>query len=260
MVPRWLEHPRTRGFAIDSPETTDRRRAIIASKPFLARIYQEWYRSIANSLPTGSEPVLELGAGAGFLDEYVERVIRSEVFPCRGISVILDARHLPFTPESLRAIAMTDVLHHVPDVRSFFRDAAVCVRNGGVIAMIEPWVSPWSRIVYGHFHHEPFIPTSDKWEFEGIGPLSSANGALPWILFDRDRAQFEREFPEWRIERVDLAMPFRYVLSGGVSMRSLMPGWSFPAWRRLEHWLDPWMDRIAMFAKIVLRRVRVDET
>ncbi|MEI6179527.1 MAG: hypothetical protein WCP31_02135 [Chloroflexales bacterium] len=47
-------------------------------------------------------------------------------------------------------------------------------------------------------------------------------------------------------------MPLRYLLSGGVSLRALMPGWSFPLWREAEARLAPWMDRLAMFARIVL--------
>src|SRR5262249_31802772 len=36
--------------------------------------------------------------------------------------------------------------------------ATRCVRSGGVVAMIEPWVTPWSRFVYTRLHHEPFQP------------------------------------------------------------------------------------------------------
>jgi 2-polyprenyl-3-methyl-5-hydroxy-6-metoxy-1,4-benzoquinol methylase len=49
--------------------------------------------------------------------------------------------------ESLRGIVMTNVLHHIPDARAFLKEAARCLHPGGVIAMIEPWVSPWSRLI-----------------------------------------------------------------------------------------------------------------
>jgi hypothetical protein len=44
------------------------------------------------------------------------------------------------------------------------------------------------------------------------------------------------------------------LVSGGVSLRVLMPGWAFGAWRGLEKMFDPWMKTWAMFALIVLRR------
>ncbi len=71
----------------------------------------------------------------------------------------------------------------------------------------------------------------------------------------KDRQRFEAEFPEWRVEQVRLLMPFRYLLSGGMTRFSFMPGWSFPVWERLERALRPCMGTLAMFACIVLRRV-----
>lgn len=254
MLKHWLEHPLTRGLALDSPNTTRLRLEIVAGKPFLRRIYEEWYGVLAGRLPAGPGRVLELGSGAGFLEKFVPDVVKSEVFPCPGIAVVLDACQMPLRPSSLRAVVMTDVLHHIPDVRAFFREAAGAVRPGGVVAMVEPWVSTWSRVVYGRLHHEPFVPETPRWEFDASGPLSGANGALPWIVFERDRATFEREFPEWAIETVEPMMPFRYLVSGGVSMRSLMPGWMFGPWRAAETAVQPAMRHLAMFATIVLRR------
>ena len=251
---RWLEHPLTRGLDLDDPRTTRLRRRVLAEKPFLRRIYQEWYGEIARSLPPGPEPVLELGAGAGFLGDFVPGLIRSEVFQTPGIDAVLDGLALPFAGGSLRGIAMTNVLHHLPRPLDFFAEAARCVRPGGGVTMIEPWVTPWSRLVYTRLHHEPFDPASPGWELAGGGPLSGANGALPWILFARDRERFQREAPAWEIRSIAPLMPFRYLVSGGVSLRSLMPAASFPLWRGLERALSPWGDRLAMFAHVVLER------
>ena len=119
---------------------------------------------------------------------------------------------------------MVNLLHHVADASRCLDETARCVRPGGAFAAIEPWVSPWSRVVYRRLHHEPFDPGAAGWRLPPGGPLSGANGALPWILFQRDRERFEREHPRWRLERVEPITPFRYLLSGGISMRSLMPG------------------------------------
>jgi hypothetical protein len=79
---------------------------------------------------------------------------------------------------------------------------------------------------------------------------------LPWIVFERDREAFDRAFPLWRIGLIEPFMPFRYLVSGGVSMRSLMPGAAFPAWRGFETLVQPWARSLAMFALIVVDRVR----
>ena len=254
MLRSLLALPQTRGLLLDSPGTTRVRRQIIQSKPFLRRVYEQWYRHIVADVPSGPGAVVELGAGAGFLHGFIEDLITSDVLAVEDLSVQFDAHDLPFQTACLRAIVMTNVLHHVPQPRRFFTAATRCVRPGGAIVMIEPWVSPWSRFVYQGLHHEPFEPEAAAWEFPRSGPLSGANGAGPWIVFHRDRARFEREFPSWRIERVRPLMPFSYLLSGGVSMRTLMPGWGFGACRALERVLEPWMRWMAMFAQVTLVR------
>jgi len=199
--------------------------------------------------------VLELGSGAGFLDEWVPGLRRSEVVWCPWVDLALDAGALPFAAGSLRGVVMTNVLHHLPSPARFFDEAARCVRAGGVIAMVEPWNTPWSRLVYRRFHHEPFEPAGD-WGAAGAGPLSRANGALPWILFARDRERFAAEHPHWRVRRVEPMMPLRYLVAGGISLRNLVPAVSAPLWRGLEWLLRPWRHRLAMFALIVLERSR----
>jgi SAM-dependent methyltransferase len=250
----FLSHPLTRGLSIDDPRTTELRRRIIREKPFLRKIYIEWYKFIAAAIPPGADPALELGSGAGFLDQFVPNLITSEVFPCEGVKMVLDGHSLPFANASLRAIVMTDVLHHIPQPRLFLSEAARCIRPGGAVVAVEPWVTPWSRWIYTRFHHEPFDPQTPTWEFPLRGPLSGANGAMPWIIFQRDRARFQQEFPQWQIRSINPYMPLRYLLSGGVSLRSLMPGFTFNFWRGVESILNPWRDTLAMFAQITLIR------
>ena len=252
-----LSEPLTRGLDIDDPLTTALRQRIVKRKKFLNSIYNEWYRLVSEALPPGPGAVLELGTGAGFLHEIIPGLITSDIMHCPGVRVVLDGLKLPFTDASLRAIVMTDVLHHLPDQRRVFREAARCVRPGGVVSMIEPWVTPWSRFIHAMLHAEPFEPTSPEWGFPPKGPLSGANGALPWILFSRDVEQFRREFPQWRVETVRPFMPFRYIVSGGVTMRGFMPHATFRAWRRFEGLLHPLRNQLAIFAHITLRRTDV---
>ncbi len=251
---RLLSHPLTAGMQIDDPATTELRRQIISSKPFLKAIYDEWYRILAAELPSGEGEVLELGSGAGFCDRYIKGLITSEVFYCPTARLIVDGKQIPFADGSLRAIVFTDVLHHMPDVRQFFGEASRCLRPGGKILMIEPWVTTWSRFVFKNFHHEPFSPEAQDWTFPSTGPLSGANGAIPWIVFVRDRDRFESEFPDLQIGRIRPFLPFRYLVSGGVGMRSLMPGFTHSLWVRLERMLESQMSRLAMFAFVSVHR------
>jgi len=246
-----LEHPLTRGLSVDDTRTTLLRRDIIRDKQFLSAIYSEWYEMIIRALP-GKADVLELGSGAGFLPRYLPDVITSEVFMTPGVRLIASACDLPLPPQSLDAIIMTDVFHHIPDVDRFLHEATRCVRPGGKIVMIEPWRTRWSEWIYTRLHPEPFLPDSG-WKLPHSGPLSGANGALPWIVFERDRDKFESRHPQWQIKKIDPIMPVAYLLSGGVSMRSLMPGWMYTPVRRLEHLL--FQKSWAMFALIELEHI-----
>jgi len=239
---------------VDNPATTELRNQIIASKPFLKCIYDEWYSTLAKELPAGDDQVLEVGSGAGYCERFIPGLITSEIFHCSRARVVINAQQIPFADGSLRAIIMTDVLHHIPHVERFFAEASRCLRRGGKILMIEPWVTPWSQWVYTHLHHEPFRPQAGDWSFSSSGPLSGSNSAIPWIVFVRDRRKFESLFPKLSIERIRPFMPFRYLVSGGVGLRSLMPGSTHAAWAALERMLESQMPRFAMFAFVSLLR------
>lgn len=252
---RWLQHPLTRDLDLDDPRTTVLRRRILREKAFLRRTYDEWFDHLIAALPDGDRPVLEIGTGASFLAERLPGLIRSDLLPLPGLDLVLDGLRLPFADASLGALLMTNTLHHIREPERFLRQAARCVAVGGTVAMVEPWVSRWSRWVYRALHHEPFEPETPEWTLPSGGPLSTANGALPWILFARDRERFERRLPMWKIRSIAPTMPFRYLLSGGMAYRALMPAATFPVWRAIERLLAPWHETWACFAVVVLERV-----
>jgi hypothetical protein len=110
---------------------------------------------------------------------------------------------------------MVDVLHHIPNPDLFLSETRRVLRSEGSIATLEPWDSAWgARWIYRHLHSEPFEPNALGWtlpEQGGIGPLSGANRAIPWIIFVRVRVRFERLFPELKIFTVQIDYPFSQV-------------------------------------------------
>jgi SAM-dependent methyltransferase len=255
MIKNLLTHPLMRGRSLDAPQTTQIRKKLIRQKKFLEKIYQEWYGLIRTESGFNEGIVLELGSGAGFLNEFFPNLVKTEVFYLSEMDAILDAGKLPFKKGSLPAIVMSDVFHHLPRPRDFLHEVLRVLPKGGRVVMVEPWVSRWSRWVYPHLHHEPFDPQAKKWEFPSTGPLSGSNQALPWIVFKRDRVLFANEFPKLSIKKIQPLMPLRYLLSGGVSLRSFMPGWSFGFWKWSEKIIARDSESWAMFALIVLEKV-----
>lgn len=249
----WLSHPLTRGMEMDDRETTELRRTIILGKPSLQSIYTEWYGEILGRLPGKPGRVLELGSGAGFMKTRMPGLITSDILRLTTIDVVASAASLPFGDGTLSSIVMIDVLHHLPSIGGFFEEASRCIGPSGAICMIEPWVSAWSKVAYS-FHSEPFHPGATDWTLPPGGPLSSGNGALAWIIFHRDRLEFARRFPEWELSEVTPIMPFRYLFSGGVSLRQLAPSWAFGPLAAFERALWPLQSRLGMFAVILLHK------
>ena len=255
MLQRLLAHPLMRHVDLDDPSTTELRRQLLQEKPFLKKLYREWYELLAAEF-TADQRVLEIGAGAGFLKDFLPGLIRSEILPITDMDLVLDAQNLPFGQGALHGIVMTDVLHHIPDCAAFLKEAARVIQPGGKLAMIEPWNNLWARFIYTHLHHEPFLPAAQSWELPTGGPLSVANGALPWMILVRDQQRFIQQHPEWQLQTLSPLMPLAYLLSGGLSLRSLLPGFSYSLLRWLEkqffetHW--------GMFAHISLTRCNSD--
>jgi len=251
-IRNFLSIPTTRTADVDDPNVTFQRREIIRSKRFLNAIYREWYAMQIAQIPDLPGKIMEIGSGAGFMDELISGLVTSEVFFCPFVDLIMNAMQMPLPPASTRAIMMTDVFHHIPDVEQFLREAERVLKPGGRIIMIEPWVTGWSRWVMDHFHSEPMNVTIEEWQFPSKGHLSSSNQALPWIVFQRDFPLFFERYPALQLKCLQPFMPFRYLLSGGVSMRTLAPAWFNGLIKNIEKRIN--QDKWAMFVFLVLEK------
>jgi SAM-dependent methyltransferase len=245
------------GLSRDDAALTLLHSRIIRRKKFLRQIYLDFYAELAEAVAySDRKAVLELGSGGGFIKEVLPQVITSDVLNVPTVEKVFSACAMPFEDASLDAIVMVDVLHHIPDMRAFFREAVRCLKVGGRIAMIEPANTCWGRFIYTHFHQETFDPKAG-WSFQSIGPLTTANGALPWILFHRDRRQFEAEFGQLRLVKTRCHTPFCYLLSGGLTLRQLLPDRAYPFIKGVEFCLSPLNRVMGMFETILLEKTEI---
>src|SRR6266567_672126 len=99
---RLLAHSDTRHLSMDDPRTTEVRQRLVLNNAFLRQIYRDWYTMVSAPLPSGTEPVLELGSGAGFMQQVFPGLITSDVFYSSGTRVVLDGRSLPLKASTLR--------------------------------------------------------------------------------------------------------------------------------------------------------------
>lgn len=237
-------------YPLDAPERTLEHAGVIKQKAFLRKLYTEWYLSFQKELellPKGK--ILELGSGGGFSKAIIPEIICSDVIELPTNDLTFSALEMPFENQSIAAIFMIDTFHHIPDSRKFLEEVRRVLLPGGVLYMIEPANSWFGRLIYTNFHHEPFQPQGE-WKIPDTGPLSGANGALPWIVFERDKAKLEKDFPEFALDTYDYHTPFTYLLSGGLTMKQFLPGFMYPVVRffdKVFSWISP---QFSMFVTI----------
>lgn len=251
-----LKLDETRGIQdLDAPQATLVHARVIRKKAFLERLYIDFYNELRRGLSENIDGkyIVELGSGGGFIKEVIPQAITSDVMELPNVDKQFSATDMPFEDQSVDAFLMIDVLHHINDTKRFLKEMTRCLKQGGKVCMIEPANTPWSRFIYKNFHHEPFDPSAG-WGFEGQGPLTSANGAIPWIVFFRDREIFEKEFTDLSIERLCVHTPLRYLLSGGLTIRQLLPSSLYSAVKLCERLLSPFHRFTGMFLSIELKK------
>jgi len=241
---------------IDDTSTTLLHAKIIQSKSFLKKLYIDFYNQFKSALSEDIKDKIfvELGSGGGFIKEVIPNVITSDVMVLPNVDKHFSALNMPFENNTVDAFFMIDVFHHINDASSFLKELNRCLKIGGKVVMIEPANTLWGRFIWKNFHHEPF-ELSGNWSFNETGPLSSANGALPWIVFLRDRERLEREFSSLKMESIRIHTPLRYLISGGVSIRQLLPSSFYDIVKGLEKVLEPFNEYLAMFMTVSLKKI-----
>jgi SAM-dependent methyltransferase len=204
-------------------------RRLWRAKPVLARVYAPWFDALLEAVPRASR-VLEVGAGPGFLEEAARarrpdvRWVASDLHAAPWNDLAADAGRLPLASGAADAVLGLDVLHHLPDPAAFFREAARVLRPCGWIALVEPWITPLSWVVYRFFHQEDCRLSVDPWSpFPGAAKDSfDGDAAVPWKIVHSTSAARWRELGllSPRVARVNA---FGYLLSLGFRPGSLLP-------------------------------------
>lgn len=211
---------------IDSPETNKKNKKIIQENYLLRRFYVDCYKLFKKELVKENKfnsKILEIGSGAGFIKEFIPKVITSEIIDLDGIDLKINATTLPFPDNYLDAIILLNVIHHISNPKNFLNECERVLKKNGIILMIEPAKTWFSKIIYKNFHHEAFDEFAD-WYLKKGGRLSEANQAIPYIIFERDKNKFKKLFPNLKITKIFKFKPLHYILSGGFSYKPFFNG------------------------------------
>src|SRR5260370_7195388 len=121
--------------------------------------------------------MVELGSGGSSFADLEPGLITSDVVPDVAERVI-DARNLPFADESVRALMLTHVFHHIPDAQAFLKEAQRTLIPGGVVSLIEVAHNPLARFFFRHFHHEPYADACSQSSFPQNDSLTYSHHPL----------------------------------------------------------------------------------
>jgi SAM-dependent methyltransferase len=256
MAPGGWTEPLARGIDVLSDEAGDVQREIMRTKPSLRRVYERVYGKMldaANTYVPGARVCVELGSGGGFLAEIAPNVVTSDVRVVTGLDVVYDAQDAPLRSESVDVVFAMHVIHHIPRVRRFFAELVRLLRPGGALIAVEPYWSPLAKLMYKHMHPEPFDERAEAWEFESTRAMSS-NQAMSYLILERDRTTFERQFPAFEIIELGAFGGPSYLLTGGTWKRKLLPDRSLARLWDYEDAHTYWRRLLALHHLFVLRR------
>lgn len=194
-----------------------------------------WYRSLyreqfGSYADTSSLRILEIGSGVSPLKRFYSNVLTSDVLRLDYVDYVFDCHKIdrfdPIPDGSLDVIALTNVLHHLENPIDFLKKAAKKLKPKGQIIATEPFLSVLSTLFFKYLHHEPVDLCVERPVLTEVrGPLTSANIALPWLIFmkkpawqDQLRDRFDYQASGFR--------PFScvsYMATGGISHRLPIP-------------------------------------
>jgi hypothetical protein len=194
-------------------------------------LYRDQFKDFANPAALS---ILEIGSGTSPLKQFLSNVVTSDVLDLDYLDLVFDCHEIDkldaIEANSLDVITLTNVLHHLKSPIAFLNRAASKLKSGGKVIATEPFFSTASTLIFKYLHHEPVDFTISEPELGHVhGPLSSANIALPWLIFCRR--------PEWLQCLDDHFDPtrtstrpftaFSYMATGGISHRLPVPGFLY---------------------------------
>jgi len=251
----WLKEPSLKGLRPGEPEFFAAQKRLIHNRSLLKWNYDDWYSrllaDIRSAPPDGL--IVELGSGGSYLKDLEPSTITSDVEA--GIAErVIDARKLPFEANTVRALVLTHVFHHIPQVDAFLKEAERVLMPGGVISMIEVAHTPFARFFFKNFHHEPYDDQRTEWSFSQADSMMDSNQALAWMVFARDRPAFEKAYPSLAIDKLEWVPWLTYLVSGGVTARYFIPRFADPLLIGLENLIKPLRGVFSLSWHICIRK------
>ena len=255
----WLRDDSLSGIDVDAEARMAAHAQVLARKPILRAVFAEFhhlFRALDERYLTGLGKRIELGAGIAPMRDSYPDVLATDVVADPHLDMILDAQQINLPDESVRVFYAQNCFHHLGQPSQFFRELERTLVPGGGAILLEPYYGPVAGFLFRRlFRTEGFDKAYPSWQTPVEGPMNGANQALSYIVFIRDRASFERDFPDLEIVHHRLCNNYlRYLASGGLNFRQLVPNWSNRPLQGVEFVLSPLNRLLSIHHVVVLRK------
>lgn len=225
----------------DISATLNNRKALFRKPNLLYWYHQLYEKLLGDPQSTARRRILEIGSGMSPLKHFYPSVLTSDIMPMGHIDYIFDAHWIDhvqeIAPLSLDVITLTNVLHHLQDPISFLLKAREKLCTGGRIILVEPYYSRLSKLIYTKLHHEASDFSVKAPLLSNIsGPLSSANMAIPFLIFFGNKGWDKtlRPFYHWPESELFYFTALSYMVAGGVARNFFIPHFCYKMFFKID--------------------------
>jgi SAM-dependent methyltransferase len=237
----------------------------LARKRLIREVFKEFYdTSMSLDLNYFGEVAghrIELGAGTSFFKKCYSSVISTDVQLSPHLDRVIDAQEMDLEDQSVRTLFCINCFHHFAAPQKFFGEVLRVVKPDGGCIIIDPYFGALARVLYKRlFRSESYDPDAPNWSYcvDRVTHEKLPNQALSYVVFVRDRTKFTTMFPDLEIVYTAILPNYlRYLLSGGLNFRQVIPSFLAPLLGKVEL-ASPRLTRgLGLHHVVVIRRRRL---
>ncbi|QKV63224.1 methyltransferase domain-containing protein [Pseudomonas sp. 43A] len=255
----FLSEPSLKKFDVDGIERIELHSKVLETKQMLKEVFVEFHHSFhelaARHIPAKGLEV-ELGAGVAPMRDTYRQVLATDIVAAPYLDQVVDAQNMELDDAGVAVFYGQNCFHHFPEPDLFFNEVKRTLKPGGGLILIEPYYGPLASTLYKRmFKSEGFDKAYGSWNTPATGPMNGANQALSFLVFIRDKEEFDRKHPSLEIVHQEVCNNYlRYLISGGLNFRQLLPNFCTPLIKLLEKILQPLNTLLGLHHIIVIRK------
>ena len=227
-----------KSMPINQDERIRKDLAIFHRKINLQTVTRDMQQEMLNASNTGlSSHTLKIELGAGVLPMKINfpEVVATDIVPASHLDGILDATAMDMSDGTVDVLFLQNTFHHIPDPMAFFTECERVLKRGGRVVILDPYFNKLSRFIYPKLFKTETYNLQGAWNDASGHEMVGANQALSHIIFARDVLVFQKLLPNFEIVNANpLPQGLRYLLTGGLNFKQLIPNSFFPLIKSLE--------------------------